>query len=112
MHLKTELSYILDVGVKEWKSWRSLRNEVIRCYPECAMCGYGKELEVHHIQPKHIKPWLALEWDNLIVLCRDCHLHLGHCNDFDNYNANIVEIAKYSEVNRKCLKPGDAFIKG
>jgi len=109
---QSEVVYLLDVGVKKYKSWRTLRNEVLRCYPECNMCGTDSDLEVHHIQPKHIKPHLALSWDNLIVLCRDCHLHLGHCNNFKNYNGNIVEIAEYSKRNRKILKDGDPWIKG
>lgn len=109
---KSEVVYLLAVGVKEWSNWQSLRKEVIRCYPECSMCETNKDLEVHHIQPKHIKPNLTLSWDNLIVLCKDCHLHLGHGNNFKNYNANIVEISEYSRKNRKILKAGDPWIKG
>ena len=59
------------------KAWRDTRKIALRrdLYT-CAYC-YGRAEEVHHIQelaPDNINdPSIALNPDNLISLCHDCH---------------------------------------
>jgi hypothetical protein len=91
--LRVEYDYLKAVGVRQYRRWRRLRNDVVKQAKCCMACGYKKELEAHHILPRHIKPELALTWNNLVVLCRDCHFHLGHWCNFKNYNPEIVKLA-------------------
>lgn len=105
MNLGIEIDYIFSVGVKTWKDWRSLRKEILKTQIECHVCGYEKKLEVHHITPRHVSPELALKWDNLIVLCRDCHFHIGHWCDFHESNPDVVEIAELARCKRVAGHP-------
>lgn len=58
--------------------WRSVRATYLKSHPDCAACGTTDDLEVHHIKPYHEHPELELEPSNLITLCREHHLRLGH----------------------------------
>jgi 5-methylcytosine-specific restriction endonuclease McrA len=59
------------------KAWKAVRREVLRrdLYT-CAYC-YARAEEVHHkkeLTPENINdPMIALNPDNLISLCHDCH---------------------------------------
>jgi 5-methylcytosine-specific restriction endonuclease McrA len=66
-----------------------------KTHPLCAVCGYKKKLEIHHITPCHVDMSLACDPDNFITLCRSCHFTFGHFHNFRKYwNPNIVEFAK------------------
>ena len=54
--------------------------------PVCQACGSPDEPEVHHLDPVSWKPERELDPDNLITLCRRCHLLLGHLNDWESFN--------------------------
>lgn len=52
-------------------------------YNFCTKCQGVDNLAAHHIDPKKIEPFYALDPDNGIVFCRDCHLndaHSGECS--------------------------------
>ena len=58
--------------------WNQLRMKAyLRDNRECQHCkAEGKVVKgqnVHHIQPIDLRPDLALNIDNLITLCIDCH---------------------------------------
>lgn len=60
---------------------------------KCEWCGSVKDLNVHHIVPQHLRPDLAHEKTNMIVLCRECHFRLGHrCNWQSDGVTNIVRM--------------------
>ena len=74
--------------------WTSLRDTFLKIHPRCAACGSIKRMQVHHIEPFHLRPELELERSNLIGLCMDkleCHLRLGHGDDFRCFNPHIVK---------------------
>jgi hypothetical protein len=51
---------------------------------------------VHHIEPYHLNPGLELFSKNFIALCmgpNECHLRIGHGDDFDAFNPKVVEHA-------------------
>jgi hypothetical protein len=54
-------------------------------------------LNVHHVLPFHLKPELELDPSNLITLCssldKNCHLDIGHGDNFRAYNASVREYA-------------------
>lgn len=75
--------------------WGRLRNDFIKASPSCAACGAVElGMQVHHIQCVHIFPELELVWTNLITLCSDHHLKLGHGGNWKKWNRNIVEICR------------------
>jgi hypothetical protein len=43
----------------------------------CEICGGAAE-QAHHIQPKKLEPFLALDPENGIALCKKCHNKHGH----------------------------------
>lgn len=48
----------------------------------CKNCSSKNNLHAHHIQPKSLFPKLALELDNGITLCKNCHSEI---HDFKIY---------------------------
>lgn len=61
------------------KEWRSLRYKALRrADGKCQLCGRsrgdGVILHVDHIKPRSRFPQLALDIDNLQILCEDCNL--------------------------------------
>jgi len=72
--------------------WASVRKQHLSLYPNCAACGKGKKVEVHHIKPVHLHPEMELDLENLISLCDDpCHLVFGHFFDYKSWNINVRE---------------------
>ena len=69
-----------EKGQKRSSSWSKVRREFME-NAACESCMRGSKrhmLEAHHIVPFHVAPDLELDPDNLICLCRRCHL-LIHC---------------------------------
>lgn len=58
---------------KEWKILRALVIDILGT--ACLKCGFnaGEKIHVDHIKPKSKFPELAMEIDNLQVLCRRCN---------------------------------------
>lgn len=79
--------------------WRAVEVEKLREVPACEACGSRLKLNVHHVLPFHLFPALELEQTNLIVLCRRCHLGLGHGDSWAAYNPNVrVHAARLSST--------------
>mgnify|MGYP000547166982 CR=1 FL=1 len=81
--------------------WGFVRDLVLKD-ANCAACGGWSQLEVHHIQPFHVRPDLELEPGNLIPLCRPCHYHLGHLKCWQCINPDVVQDA--AEYRAKIAK--------
>ena len=83
--------------------WNGIRSKHIERQPYCQACGSRKKLEVHHIEPYHIKPERELEPTNLITLCKTCHLVFGHLMDYKSWNINVVEDCSqyYSKLKKR-----------
>lgn len=68
--------------------WRRLRYKALRKYGgKCQCCGappaLNAPLHVDHIKPRSRFPELALDIDNLQVLCEDCNLGKGASDTTD-----------------------------
>ena len=79
-------------------------------YPECAVCGNQRFLEVHHVKPVHVYPELACDPENFITLCdaknNSCHRWIGHLGDFRNkWNKGIREYALISRIMLQHQEP-------
>jgi 5-methylcytosine-specific restriction endonuclease McrA len=76
-----------DVFYETWE-WKAARYTALRRYGRiCACCGWepgnsaGNWLVVDHIKPRALRPDLALNVDNLQVLCNDCNMGKGRRGD-------------------------------
>jgi hypothetical protein len=47
-------------------------------YNFCEHCQSKENLHTHHIQPIKLYPGYALDPDNGIIFCEDCHYEIGH----------------------------------
>lgn len=61
-------------GLKSWAS-RAKRKT-----PYCEDCGTKEELHAHHVKPKSIYPDLALDDNNVKILCKTCHMQFHKTN--------------------------------
>lgn len=64
-------------------AWRELLSRVLDEYGcRCMKCGvlpkHSRCVNVDHIKPRRFFPELALDEDNLQVLCRICNKHKGN----------------------------------
>ena len=84
----------------EWASkFRKARLHLLSEFPICQACGRGPEeagaMNAHHVVSvkEIVEGGLheSLKWDhkNLITLCRPCHLHVGHHDNFSTSNPNV-----------------------
>lgn len=90
----------LPVGASRRSSrWPAVRKIHLQSFPRCEVCGTRRNVEVHHWLPFHLFPDKELEFSNLISLCEssshNCHFIVGHCLDWQKYNANVWDDAKY-----------------
>lgn len=68
--------------------WRRLRMEALRHYgPRCMCCGAtpenGATMNVDHIKPRKTHPHLAMDFENLQILCHDCNHGKGNWDTTD-----------------------------
>jgi len=78
-------------GVPRSPRWPSVRAAHLKANPACAACGSRDALEVHHIQPFHLRPELELVPQNLLTLCADpCHLVHGHLMAWARFCPTVV----------------------
>jgi len=81
--------------------WRRVRKEHLDANPECAACGQQKRLQVHHMEPYHLEPARELDPSNLVTLCMgalECHIRIGHGDDFKAYNPLVLRHAKNAQA--------------
>lgn len=62
------------------KRWLSLKSEILYDKKHCEVCKGERRLHVHHILPRSSNPELALDKENLMVLCEACHTKI-HSKD-------------------------------
>ncbi len=89
-----------DIGLPTKRSshWPKVEKDFLSKNPTCAICNSTKRLNVHHKQPFHLHQELELDETNLITLCMgdlECHLMIGHGDNFRAYNPNIEADAAY-----------------
>lgn len=81
-------------------AWINLRARVLEKYDcSCMMCGrspklHGVVLHVDHIKPRRKYPELALDFNNLQLLCADCNRGKGNKYETD-YRCTEEEAEEY-----------------
>lgn len=90
--------------------WSTVEKHHLKSQPYCQACGSVVRLQVHHISPFHLHPEMELQDSNLITLCMDsneCHLLIGHLDNFKNSNCNVVNdsatFLKSTDVERTTI---------
>jgi len=60
--------------IRHLVAWSRCRKKALErdCFT-CQMC-FGSGLEVHHIKPTRTNPEIAYDINNLITLCKKCHV--------------------------------------
>jgi len=98
-------------GIERSPQWSQVARQHLKLQPHCAACKPGTntqaKVQVHHIFPFHYcvalgRPDLELDQRNLITLCEDeaghpadnHHLLVGHLDDFQSSNLNVVADAQ------------------
>lgn len=82
-------------GANRSGKWPAVRAAFLRKNPACIACGRTAKLEVHHIQPFHLRPDLELIESNLCALCdTPCHLVHGHFLNWSASNPEVIEQCK------------------
>jgi 5-methylcytosine-specific restriction endonuclease McrA len=79
--------------------WRAVERMHLQIEQRCAACDSKTRLQVHHIVPFHEHPERELDPNNLITLCmseNECHLLIGHGDNFKKSNPNVVADATLS----------------
>lgn len=81
-------------GVPRSPKWPGVRAAHLKAHPACEACGRRDALEVHHVQPFHVRPDLELDPKNLVTLCGDpCHIVHGHFMAWTRINPMVREDA-------------------
>jgi len=78
---------------EEYNIWNKevLERQRIRDkYNSCEKCESTENLHVHHEKPVKTHPHLALDPDNGIVLCRECHYKYGHKTGTECSTGNLA----------------------
>ncbi len=73
-------------GFLQSPEWKALRARVIACYGgKCMRCAKVPKhsVNVDHIKPRKTHPELALDFDNLQVLCASCNKAKGNKHETD-----------------------------
>jgi hypothetical protein len=98
-------------GIARSPEWPRVEKQHLELQPHCVACKPGTnsqvKLQVHHIFPFHYcvalgRPDLELDQRNLITLCEDeaghpadnHHLLIGHLDDFQSSNLDVVTDAQ------------------
>lgn len=91
------VKHVVDrITGKRSGAWPTARKHFLEDNDTCAACGGKSLLNVHHKEPFHLDPALELDPKNLITLCMgklECHLMLGHGDDFKAYNPSVEKHA-------------------
>jgi 5-methylcytosine-specific restriction endonuclease McrA len=90
---KTKNSIVATSEFLQTYEWRKVRMQALKQYgPKCMCCGATPEsgaiMNVDHIKPRKIFPELALDIDNLQILCGECNHGKGNWDMTDWRNTN------------------------
>lgn len=91
-------------GLKQQTTWIELKKRVYAVYGyRCMKCGtlpkYKQHSNVDHIKPRKYYPELALEFDNMQVLCGRCNKEKGNGSAVDYRNMVQDASGEFSDHN-------------
>jgi len=80
-------------GAKRHPDWSKFRKAYISEFPNCFICK-RKADQLHHLIPFHLAPDMELDIENVMQMCRRCHLFVGHLNNFRSINPTCESDAR------------------
>ena len=86
-HVKKKV--VTAEGFYQSREWREVRYAIFRKYEAaCMICGrtfkdHGVAMHCDHIKPRSKFPELALNIDNIQILCEDCNLGKSNIDKTD-----------------------------
>jgi len=88
--------------------WRKVRMEAIKRYgPVCMCCGAspatGAVINVDHIKPRLLFPQLALDIENLQILCGECNHGKGNWDMTDWRTEELSELDRENLLHLKSI---------
>lgn len=105
---KVQMKYEMKKYYEDPKSYKNKKPYVLplvhcrmwqykKTHTECQCCGSTNSLEVHHIIPITKENYKeAREFDNLILLCHDCHWKV-HYGTWSNDPDLEIKLKKFKE---------------
>lgn len=69
---------------------RAAMTERLETDPKCVWCG-DPATTAHHVRPVHVAPELAADKENLVSVCRQCHLQVFHAGDWRKVVEGLAE---------------------
>lgn len=90
---------------QSWE-WKKLRFETIKRYgPVCMCCGSDHYIVVDHIKPRTKYPDLALDPENLQILCNDCNMGKSNDDETDFRPTEELNAAELMELELLAESP-------
>ena len=120
-HAEADQRISEKLGIKRSPAWPEVEKQFRTAHPKCAACDETSQLNVHHKFPFHYvvdcgRPDLELDPRNLLTLCtrpdREHHLLLGHLDDYESYNPEVLAFVKtYANNTVQQIRNAAAFQK-
>jgi len=88
-----DLSKASQQDLSIWRTevfFQQLKNNIDHVENFCEICHSTENLVGHHIQPQKLYPEFALDIDNGIVLCEECHVKYGHTKGTECSTGNLA----------------------
>ena len=96
---------VVAAGVPRSSAWAKVRAAHLKASPVCEACGQRDALEVHHVQPFHVRPELELDPTNPMTLCGDpCHLVHGHLMSWARYSPTVRSDVRQYRANLEAAR--------
>ena len=68
---------------------------------KCRKCGSKIKIQVHHIRPYHNNPSLLSDVNNLISLCKSCHVQMKNNEDaYISMCLNLINPKGFINIKR------------
>lgn len=85
--MNQEKSELLAVeSLNRHLDWPKVKRVYLRNHRECAACPRRTNLDVHHKVPIWVNKNLELDESNLMTLCKEHHLFVGHLMSWKSWN--------------------------
>jgi len=81
---------------KNKKKWLRMKSEILYEKGCCEICSNDRCLHVHHIMPRSSHPELAMDKENLMVLCEDCHKKYTK-----EISINLIKMPRFDITKKK-----------
>ncbi len=101
-HIPEKSSPIL--GLEIWRDEVYKRNEKLYGFNQCEICGSIENMRSHHIYPQKTHPEMALDPDNGLIVCHECHVKKCHPKGTSCSFGELAKLVCEKRYNQKSLE--------